>query len=73
MSDAMRNLLFNQFGRELDLYSLNIQRGRDHGLPPYTQYRKLFGLRSIVQAIQNNEFPKIPWNRAYRYVRLTHV
>ncbi|KAF2881078.1 hypothetical protein ILUMI_25099 [Ignelater luminosus] len=44
MADALTRYMFragNPFG--VDLASINIQRGRDHGLRPYNDYRELVG------------------------------
>ena len=41
-SDSVRNRLFEtgNNGCGLDLFALNVQRGRDHGLPPYNKWRE---------------------------------
>jgi len=49
ISDEMTNHLFQTpaFPFGMDLASLNIQRGRDHGLPPYVRWREPCGLSAI--------------------------
>ena len=48
MVDDLRNHLFGEPGQGgFDLASLNLQRGRDHGLPGYNQVRQDFGLRPV--------------------------
>ncbi|RXG62077.1 hypothetical protein Avbf_13202 [Armadillidium vulgare] len=47
---SISNKLFARgpnFNHGLDLYSRNIMRGRDHGLPPYTKWREYCGLPCI--------------------------
>lgn len=42
--DVLRNFLFDHVpGMDgFDLVAINIQRGRDHGLPPFNEFRKYF-------------------------------
>ncbi|MCA9114007.1 MAG: peroxidase family protein [Planctomycetaceae bacterium] len=47
--DDVRNFLFGAPGAGgLDLASLNIQRGRDHGLPDYNSLREAWGLQRVT-------------------------
>lgn len=48
MIDDVRNFLFGPPGAGgLDLASLNIQRGREHGLPDYNTAREGYGLKRV--------------------------
>ncbi len=42
--DEVRNFLFDEGNGGLDLVAVNLQRGRDHGLPSYNDVRRGLGL-----------------------------
>ena len=59
--DELRNFLFATPGSPvvfgLDLASLNIQRGRDHGLPSYNAVRQAFGIPLAQSFSEINPYP----------------
>ncbi len=58
--DDVRNFLFGQPGEGgLDLASLNIQRGRDHGLPRYNVVRAAYGLPPVASLAEINSDPTV--------------
>ena len=58
--DALRNFLFGPPGAGgFDLPALNIQRGRDHGLPSYNDVRRELGLRPVRSFREISHNPEI--------------
>ncbi|GLD54732.1 eosinophil peroxidase-like isoform X1, partial [Lates japonicus] len=65
MTDELRERLF-EFSTELalDLAALNLQRGRDHGLPGYNKWRKFCGLsqpknqKQLRKVLKNDDLAK---------------
>ena len=59
MVEDVRSLLFGQGGPGTDLAALNIQRGRDHGLPSYAEMRAALGLAPKTSFAQITSDPEI--------------
>ena len=61
--DDVRNFLFGPPGAGgLDLASLNIQRGRDSGLPDYNQLRETYGLPRVTSFDEIGSDPDV-WEK----------
>lgn len=58
--DEVRNFLFGPPGAGgLDLAALDIQRGRDHGLPDYNSLREFYGLERVTSFDEITSDPAI--------------
>ncbi|MEM9303739.1 MAG: peroxidase family protein [Pseudomonadota bacterium] len=66
--DEVRNFLFGLPGSGgFDLASLNIQRGRDHGLPDYNSARRALGLRPARRFADISSDPEVVERLARTY------
>ncbi len=66
--NGVRNFLFGPPGAGgFDLASLNIQRGRDHGLPRYNEVRANFGLARKMSFAEVNSDPDLQARLAATY------
>ena len=65
---SIRNFLFGPPGAGgFDLAALNIQRGRDHGLPDYNTVRERFGLARVVDFSEITSNPGVQQALATAY------
>lgn len=58
--DAVRNFMFAPEGQMgLDLAAINVQRGRDHGLPDYNTLRDAYDLAPVASFADITEDPEV--------------
>lgn len=72
--DGIRNNLFGPPGAGgLDLAALDIQRGRDHGLPDYNSLRDAYGLEEVTSFDQISSDPAIRAQLAELYGTVDNI
>jgi hypothetical protein len=72
--DSLRNFLFGAPGQGgLDLASLNIQRGRDHGLADYNSVREAYGLPRVESFDEITSDPAIQQTLADLYGSVDNI
>ena len=72
--DGVRNFLFGSPGAGgFDLASLNIQRGRDHGLPGYNEARRQLGMRPARRWRDVHPDPEVQQRLAAAYESVDEI
>jgi len=72
--DDVRNFLFGEPGQGgFDLASLNIQRGRDHGLADYNTVREAYGLERVTGFEQITSDPALQAKLASTYGSVDNI
>lgn len=72
--DDVRNFLFGPPGAGgFDLVSLNIQRGRDHGLPDFNSVREAYGLDPLTDFTELTNDPELVAKLQALYGSIDHL
>ena len=71
--DEVRNFLFAEGNGGLDLPAVNIQRGRDHGLPSYNNARRGLGLAPYTSFSEITSDPNVAAALASQYASIEDV
>jgi Animal haem peroxidase len=70
------NLLINALRNDLpgiDLAALNMQRGRDHGMPPFNQVRQDYGLPALTSFAELTSDPDLQAKLASAYATIEDI